>query len=81
MTSRFEKERAKQIQDKCQDLLTQMLRDEDNKYCVDCDAKGTYIREYEFQVHTLLLHAAVYTLKKNNSSDKIPQVHGLLSEL
>ncbi|XP_044581951.1 stromal membrane-associated protein 1 isoform X2 [Cotesia glomerata] len=40
MTSRSEKERTKQIQDKCQDLLTQMLRDEDNKYCVDCDAKG-----------------------------------------
>lgn len=40
MTSRLEKERAKQIQDKCQNLLTQMLRDEDNKYCVDCDAKG-----------------------------------------
>ncbi|XP_014234693.1 stromal membrane-associated protein 1 isoform X1 [Trichogramma pretiosum] len=38
--SRSEKERAKQIQDKCQALLTQMLRDEDNKYCVDCDAKG-----------------------------------------
>lgn len=42
MTSRFEKERAKQIQDKCQDHLTQMLRDEDNKYCVDCDAKGSF---------------------------------------
>ncbi|XP_034949653.1 stromal membrane-associated protein 1 [Chelonus insularis] len=40
MTSRSEKERSKQIQDKCQNLLTQMLRDEDNKYCVDCDAKG-----------------------------------------
>lgn len=40
MTSRLEKERAKQIQDKCQNLLNQMLRDEDNKYCVDCDAKG-----------------------------------------
>ncbi|XP_076239144.1 stromal membrane-associated protein 1 [Calliopsis andreniformis] len=40
MTSRLEKERAKQIQEKCQNLLTQMLRDEDNKYCVDCDAKG-----------------------------------------
>ncbi|KAF7992700.1 hypothetical protein HCN44_005044 [Aphidius gifuensis] len=40
MTTRHEKERVKQIQDKCQDLLTQMLRDEDNKYCVDCDAKG-----------------------------------------
>ncbi|XP_016840760.1 stromal membrane-associated protein 1 isoform X3 [Nasonia vitripennis] len=38
--SRLEKERVKQIQDKCQTLLTQMLRDEDNKYCVDCDAKG-----------------------------------------
>ncbi|XP_014241472.1 stromal membrane-associated protein 1-like [Cimex lectularius] len=38
--SRSEKDRAKQIQDKCQQLLNQMLRDEDNKYCVDCDAKG-----------------------------------------
>lgn len=42
MTSRHEKERAKQIQEKCQNLLTQMLRDEDNKYCVDCDAKGLF---------------------------------------
>ncbi|XP_033230003.1 stromal membrane-associated protein 1-like [Belonocnema kinseyi] len=40
MTTRIEKERTKQIQDKCQNLLNQMLRDEDNKYCVDCDAKG-----------------------------------------
>ena len=56
MSSRVEKERterAKQIQDKCQTLLTQMLRDEDNKYCVDCDAKGivspnTICHEYLF---------------------------------
>ncbi|XP_014294743.1 stromal membrane-associated protein 1 isoform X1 [Halyomorpha halys] len=40
MSTRSEKDRSKQIQDKCQSLLTQMLRDEDNKYCVDCDAKG-----------------------------------------
>lgn len=40
MSTKAEKERQKQIQDKCQTLLTQMLRDEDNKYCVDCDAKG-----------------------------------------
>ncbi|XP_043529664.1 stromal membrane-associated protein 1 isoform X1 [Frieseomelitta varia] len=40
MTSRLEKERSKQIQEKCQNLLIEMLRDEDNKYCVDCDAKG-----------------------------------------
>ncbi|CAD7088337.1 unnamed protein product [Hermetia illucens] len=40
MSGRKETERAKLIQEKCQTLLTQMLRDEDNKYCVDCDAKG-----------------------------------------
>ncbi|KAJ6647854.1 Stromal membrane-associated protein 1 [Pseudolycoriella hygida] len=40
MSTRKESERTKFIQEKCQALLTQMLRDEDNKYCVDCDAKG-----------------------------------------
>lgn len=39
-SSRKESERTKYIQEKCQTILTQMLRDEDNKYCVDCDAKG-----------------------------------------
>lgn len=39
-SSRKESERAKFVQEKCQTLLTVMLRDEDNKYCVDCDAKG-----------------------------------------
>ncbi|CAH0597043.1 unnamed protein product [Chrysodeixis includens] len=40
MSSKSEKDRAKQIQDRCQNILMQMLKDEDNKYCVDCDAKG-----------------------------------------
>lgn len=40
MSSKSEKERQKQIQEKCQMILSQLLRDEDNKYCVDCDAKG-----------------------------------------
>ncbi|KAI8432685.1 hypothetical protein MSG28_013650 [Choristoneura fumiferana] len=40
MTSKSEKDRTKQIQDRCQNILMQMLKDEDNKYCVDCDAKG-----------------------------------------
>lgn len=40
MSSKTEKDKQKQIQDKCQALLNGMLRDEDNKYCVDCDSKG-----------------------------------------
>ena len=39
-TSKKDTEKQKLVQDKCQLILTQMLRDEDNKYCVDCDAKG-----------------------------------------
>ncbi|GJQ80160.1 hypothetical protein Trydic_g23738 [Trypoxylus dichotomus] len=40
MSSRSEKDKTKQLQDKCQAVLTELLRDEDNKYCVDCDSKG-----------------------------------------
>jgi len=38
--SKAEAEREKVIQNRLQELLTRMLQDEDNKYCVDCDAKG-----------------------------------------
>lgn len=38
--SKAEKEREKVVQDKCQAILSGMLKDEDNKYCVDCDSKG-----------------------------------------
>ena len=38
--SKLEKEKTRLIQEKCQAMLNEMLRDEDNKYCVDCDAKG-----------------------------------------
>ena len=38
--SKAELEREKVIQNRLQELLTRMLQDEDNKYCVDCDAKG-----------------------------------------
>jgi len=40
MSSKSEKDKQKQIQDRCQSLLNQMLKDDDNKYCVDCDSKG-----------------------------------------
>ncbi|XP_059471189.1 stromal membrane-associated protein 1 [Neocloeon triangulifer] len=38
--SKAEKEKQKLIQDKCQSILNDLLKDEDNKYCEDCDAKG-----------------------------------------
>lgn len=41
-TSKLEKEKQKLIQDKCQQILTELLRDDDNKFCVDCDAKGRF---------------------------------------
>ncbi|KAJ8957674.1 hypothetical protein NQ318_017566 [Aromia moschata] len=40
MSVKTEKDKAKQLQDKCQSVLNTLLRDEDNKYCVDCDSKG-----------------------------------------
>ncbi|RWS27874.1 stromal membrane-associated protein 1-like isoform X2 [Leptotrombidium deliense] len=38
--SKVEREKNKLVLEKCQSLLSELLRDEDNKYCVDCDAKG-----------------------------------------
>lgn len=40
MTAKGDAEKFKLIQDKCQTILNNLLREEDNKYCVDCDAKG-----------------------------------------
>ncbi|XP_076462159.1 stromal membrane-associated protein 2-like isoform X4 [Babylonia areolata] len=40
MALRQDKDRAKAQQEKFQAILSAMLKDEDNKYCEDCDAKG-----------------------------------------
>lgn len=40
MSTRSEKERQKHQQEKFQAALANLLKDDDNKYCVDCDAKG-----------------------------------------
>ncbi len=41
--SKLDRDREKQVQDRLQVLITQMLKDEDNKYCVDCDSKGKLV--------------------------------------
>lgn len=43
MATRGEKEKQKAQQEKFQALLSNLLKDEDNKYCVDCDAKGNIL--------------------------------------
>jgi hypothetical protein len=58
--SKSEKEKDPQVQDRLQILLTRMLNEDDNKYCVDCDSKGNWyfqlfmnlviFRNYNFSV-------------------------------
>ena len=40
MSTRTERDRQKNAQERYQAILSQLLKEEDNKYCVDCDAKG-----------------------------------------
>lgn len=41
MTTRSEREKAQKLNEQHQAILSKMLREEDNKYCADCEAKGT----------------------------------------
>lgn len=58
MSSKAEKDKQKQIQDRCQTLLNQMLKDDDNKYCVDCDSKGKRDGKMNY-VHVVLYSSVV----------------------
>lgn len=49
MSSRKDKDNEKKLMNEyCQRKLTKMLQDDDNKYCVDCDAKGKLSRSRHF---------------------------------
>jgi len=43
MASKSEKDKQKALHDKNQMILSALLKDDDNKYCVDCDAKGSFL--------------------------------------
>lgn len=40
MTTRSEREKAQKQNEQHQAILSQLLRETDNKYCADCEAKG-----------------------------------------
>ncbi|KAF7661160.1 hypothetical protein LDENG_00267670 [Lucifuga dentata] len=40
MTTRSEREKSQKLNEQHQAILSKMLREEDNKYCADCEAKG-----------------------------------------
>jgi len=45
MSGKTEKDKQKALQEKHQAILFELLKLEDNKYCVDCDAKGELLSE------------------------------------
>ena len=41
MATRAEREKSKKKLEQAHAILTHLLREDDNKYCADCEAKGT----------------------------------------
>ena len=62
--SKSDMEREKVIQNRLQELLKRMIQDEDNKYCVDCDAKGIKNTLGDF----LKISFVYFKFEKNNLS-------------
>lgn len=73
MTTRSEREKAQKLNEQHQAILSKMLREEDNKYCADCEAKGatlTLSRLFVFS-HTqvdIFTHGPPLTLTNNVAS-------------
>lgn len=60
-----DKEKNQKVQEKYQVVLTTMLRDDDNKYCVDCDAKGSFIFVFKQKKCTVPILIPYLYLKKH----------------
>ncbi|RMC13393.1 hypothetical protein DUI87_10928 [Hirundo rustica rustica] len=44
MATRSCREKAQKQNEQHQAILAKLLREEDNKYCADCEAKGSYMK-------------------------------------
>ena len=52
MTTRSEREKAQKLNEQHQAILSKLLREDDNKYCADCEAKGkTHIADFKPPSH------------------------------
>ncbi|XP_071807621.1 uncharacterized protein [Asterias amurensis] len=60
MSSRNQKDKTKNIQDKYQSILSRLLREEDNKYCADCDAKGPRWASWNLAVFLCIRCAGIH---------------------
>jgi stromal membrane-associated protein len=60
MASKSEKDRQKVVQERHHAILSALLRDEDNKYCVDCDAKGPTWASWNLGVFLCIRCAAIH---------------------
>lgn len=54
MATRSEREKAQKLNEQHQAILSKMLREEDNKYCADCEAKGATLTLSEMFLIPLL---------------------------
>ncbi|XP_076319212.1 stromal membrane-associated protein 1-like isoform X1 [Tachypleus tridentatus] len=89
MANKADKEKQKQIQEKCQTILCQLLREEDNKYCVDCDAKGPRWASWNLGVFLCIRCAGIHRnlgvhiskVKSVNLDTWTPEQVGLLQEM
>ncbi|KAI4891599.1 hypothetical protein NFI96_020998 [Prochilodus magdalenae] len=49
MTTRSEREKAQKLNEQHQAILSKMLREEDNKYCADCEAKAVEGKNWDLK--------------------------------
>ncbi|XP_026120420.1 stromal membrane-associated protein 1-like isoform X6 [Carassius auratus] len=60
MTTRSEREKAQKLNEQHQAILSKMLREDDNKYCADCEAKGPRWASWNLGVFVCIRCAGIH---------------------